>query len=90
MTLDTHAYLLSDDLDAAADALDNAKAKTGAGEPWQMVVLRPAAAPRNQETRACSSSKSAPGRIRTCDQEIRRLLLYPLSYGGKKTSLEAR
>ena len=26
--------------------------------------------------------KSAPGRIRTCDQEIRRLLLYPLSYGG--------
>ena len=24
----------------------------------------------------------APGRIRTCDQEIRRLLLYPLSYGG--------
>lgn len=26
--------------------------------------------------------KGAPGRIRTCDQEIRRLLLYPLSYGG--------
>lgn len=27
----------------------------------------------------------APGRIRTCDQEIRRLLLYPLSYGGDLT-----
>ena len=25
----------------------------------------------------------APGRNRTCDQEIRRLLLYPLSYEGK-------
>ena len=25
---------------------------------------------------------SAPGRNRTCDQEIRRLLLYPLSYEG--------
>ena len=25
---------------------------------------------------------SALGRIRTCDQEIRRLLLYPLSYEG--------
>ncbi len=24
----------------------------------------------------------ALGRIRTCDQEIRRLLLYPLSYEG--------
>ena len=24
----------------------------------------------------------APGRTRTCDLEIRRLLLYPLSYGG--------
>ena len=24
----------------------------------------------------------APGRIRTCDQWIRRPLLYPLSYGG--------
>lgn len=24
----------------------------------------------------------APGRIRTCDQLIRRQLLYPLSYGG--------
>jgi hypothetical protein len=29
----------------------------------------------------------APGRIRTCDQEIRRLLLYPLSYGGGHESL---
>ena len=26
--------------------------------------------------------KSALGRNRTCDQEIRRLLLYPLSYEG--------
>ena len=25
----------------------------------------------------------APGRTRTCDLEIRRLLLYPLSYGGR-------
>jgi hypothetical protein len=25
---------------------------------------------------------SALGRIRTCDQEIRKLLLYPLSYEG--------
>lgn len=25
---------------------------------------------------------STPGRTRTCDQQIRRLLLYPLSYGG--------
>ncbi len=27
--------------------------------------------------------KSALGRNRTCDQEIRRLLLYPLSYEGR-------
>jgi hypothetical protein len=25
---------------------------------------------------------SAPGRTRTCDQPLRRRLLYPLSYGG--------
>ncbi len=24
-----------------------------------------------------------PGRIRTCDLQLRRLLLYPLSYGAK-------
>ncbi len=30
---------------------------------------------------------SALGRNRTCDQEIRRLLLYPLSYEGKKAIL---
>jgi hypothetical protein len=28
---------------------------------------------------------SAPGRIRTCDLEIRSLLLYPLSYGRPAT-----
>jgi hypothetical protein len=27
----------------------------------------------------------APGRNRTYDRQIRRLLLYPLSYGGRKT-----
>ncbi len=34
------------------------------------------------EPRHADRSDGAPGRIRTCDQEIRRLLLYPLSYGG--------
>lgn len=29
-----------------------------------------------------SRGRSAPGRTRTCDRQIRRLLLYPLSYGG--------
>ena len=29
----------------------------------------------------------APGRIRTCGQDIRRVLLYPLSYGGGPESL---
>ncbi len=28
-------------------------------------------------------SSSAPGRIRTCDRQLRRLLLCPLSYGGQ-------
>src|SRR5699024_6757856 len=33
-------------------------------------------------TRTFSSlTRSAPGRIRTCDQVLRRHLLYPLSYG---------
>ena len=27
----------------------------------------------------------APGRNRTYDRQIRRLLLYPLSYGGRRT-----
>jgi hypothetical protein len=27
----------------------------------------------------------APGRNRTYDRQIRRLLLYPLSYGGRET-----
>ncbi len=31
--------------------------------------------------------ESALGRNRTCDQEIRRLLLYPLSYEGKEPIL---
>ena len=31
---------------------------------------------------ASTGTASAPGRNRTCDQEIRRLLLYPLSYRG--------
>ncbi len=31
--------------------------------------------------------KSALGRNRTCDQEIRRLLLYPLSYEGNAYKL---
>ena len=30
-----------------------------------------------------SGGKSAPGRIRTCDQGFRKPLLYPLSYGHK-------
>ena len=34
MTLDTYADLFDDDLDAVADALDNAKAKTLVGKPW--------------------------------------------------------
>ena len=36
--------------------------------------------------RRIDRSDGAPGRIRTCDQEIRRLLLYPLSYGGAQLS----
>jgi hypothetical protein len=34
----------------------------------------------NRRTVTCGYR--APGRIRTCDQGIRRPLLYPLSYGG--------
>ena len=30
---------------------------------------------------------SAPGRTRTCDQPLRRRLLYPLSYGGSAPTL---
>ncbi len=30
---------------------------------------------------------SAPGRIRTCDQVLRRHLLYPLSYGRRQCPL---
>jgi hypothetical protein len=29
----------------------------------------------------------APGRTRTYDRQIRRLLLYPLSYGGEKRAV---
>ena len=29
----------------------------------------------------------APGRTRTYDRQIRRLLLYPLSYGGQRPEL---
>ena len=32
----------------------------------------------------------APGRTRTYDRQIRRLLLYPLSYGGRSTSFVDR
>ena len=31
-----------------------------------------------------------PGRIRTCDLQLRRLLLYPLSYGAATQSLYLR
>ncbi len=34
------------------------------------------------ETDSYREIRSALGRNRTCDQEIRRLLLYPLSYEG--------
>ena len=40
---------------------------------------------RNEQSYACRSEHifdGAPGRTRTCDLEIRRLLLYPLSYEG--------
>ena len=30
-----------------------------------------------------SAKDGAPGRNRTCGQQIRNLLLYPLSYGGE-------
>ena len=33
---------------------------------------------------------SALGRNRTCDQEIRRLLLYPLSYEGSGSRIVGR
>jgi hypothetical protein len=32
----------------------------------------------------------APGRNRTYDRQIRRLLLYPLSYGGQKRAVRSR
>jgi hypothetical protein len=32
----------------------------------------------------------APGRTRTYDRQIRRLLLYPLSYGGQKRAVRSR
>jgi hypothetical protein len=40
--------------------------------------------PRDNVARSASG---APGRIRTCGQDIRRVLLYPLSYGGGPESL---
>ena len=40
-----------------------------------------------QEEHLGRSCISAPGRIRTCGQDIRRVLLYPLSYGGGPESL---
>ena len=39
-------------------------------------------------TRKYLCGGSALGRNRTCDQEIRRLLLYPLSYEGNLSSLD--
>lgn len=33
------------------------------------------------------TDRCAPGRNRTCDRQIRRLLLYPLSYGGRFAKL---
>lgn len=33
--------------------------------------------------------RSAPGRTRTCGQVLRRHLLYPLSYGGRKVAVVA-
>ena len=42
------------------------------------------------ETRAPSQSHVLrPGRNRTYDRQIRRLLLYPLSYGGQKRAVRA-
>jgi hypothetical protein len=32
----------------------------------------------------------APGRNRTYDRQIRRLLLYPLSYGGRERAVRTR
>jgi len=38
--------------------------------------------PASSATAGYDTKKSAPGRDRTCDQPLRRRLLYPLSYGG--------
>ena len=32
----------------------------------------------------------APGRIRTCDTRFRKPVLYPLSYGGRASSVDRR
>ena len=42
---------------------------------------------RHESHRQKPDSIRALGRTRTCDQEIRRLLLYPLSYEGDSTKL---
>gem|GEM_PF-6901100 len=35
------------------------------------------------EENGCYKGSSAPGETRTHNQQLRRLVLYPLSYGGK-------
>ena len=37
---------------------------------------------RDRIAHITGTSHSTPGRDRTCDQPLRRRLLYPLSYGG--------
>ena len=45
---------------------------------------------RGPSRNALRARACAPGRTRTCDLEIRRLLLYPLSYGGHGTRAGCR
>ena len=45
--------------------------------------LRPSSSTDGRTGLPNALNRCAPGRNRTCDLEIRRLLLYPLSYGGQ-------
>src|SRR5665647_3422951 len=65
------------------------------GGPEMPVVSRSLASGPSARVRGGADSgitagqDGAPGRTRTCDLEIRRLLLYPLSYGGMSPTVGA-
>jgi site-specific recombinase XerC len=91
LTLDQYGHLFGDELDAVADRIDAAARAAAdfsrtfrglaADRTWSR--YRPA---RRSSGLTCGKV-GAPGRIRTCDARFRKPTLYPLSYGGVRTSL---